>query len=108
MWCEFEEVFSFTYWARLDRGLIEHEFDHVVVAVSDQEPAPNPCEVAECRWVKTGTLRDEMTREPHRFTPWFRILLDPLLEAMRSTPPVPYHLTAHPCDAMTVVERHRA
>lgn len=77
--CDLRHLFTFSYRADLDQGLSEHEIDHVFVGVYDGEPAPNPGEVAEWRWVRPGTLRAELTRAPDRFTRWLAPALDGLL-----------------------------
>lgn len=65
-------LFQFVYRARFDNGLVEHEFDHVFVGSFEGEPAPDPQEVCEWRWVDSETLRIELETHPERFTVWFR------------------------------------
>lgn len=63
------DVGSFTYEANdPDSGLTEHEFDHVLVGVTDQEPTPNPAEVDGLRWVNLDELR-VVANEP-QYAPW--------------------------------------
>ncbi|PID81553.1 isopentenyl-diphosphate delta-isomerase [bacterium DOLJORAL78_65_58] len=71
---ELEPLFTFTYRAELDRGLIEHELDHVFQGVTDQDPRPDPAEVAAFRWVSPSILRAEMRRDPDCFAPWFLMI----------------------------------
>jgi isopentenyl-diphosphate delta-isomerase len=68
----FTESGSFVYRA-LDptSGLVEHEWDHVVVATTDRDPVPDPDEVGEWRWARVDELRSEVASHPERFTPWF-------------------------------------
>src|ERR1041385_5094319 len=40
--CLMRPAFSFIYKAQLTHSLLEHEYDHVLIAVSNQEPHPNP------------------------------------------------------------------
>lgn len=68
--CELEHRFSFIYKARLDNGLIEHEFDHVFFGRSAATPAPDPMEVCDWRYVDIATLDEEMRSAPERFTVW--------------------------------------
>src|SRR5262245_43952980 len=42
-------AFSFVYRASLDRGLVEHEYDHVFTGLLDVEPNPDPDEVDAVR-----------------------------------------------------------
>lgn len=41
MICPLEEKFSFIYKADVSQGLIEHEFDHVLIGHSDEKPVIN-------------------------------------------------------------------
>lgn len=53
-------------------GLVEHEYDHVVLGEVDTglPVVPDPAEVADTRWVTATHLRDELASEPDRFAPW--------------------------------------
>ena len=51
--CELNELFSFTYREIFENGLIEHEFDHVFLGVSNQLPAINDLEVIEYKYFKS-------------------------------------------------------
>lgn len=65
-------LFSFTYRAELENGLTEHEYDHVLMGVSDQFPDINPHEVESYRYISFKTLHAEVVQHPERFTHWFR------------------------------------
>jgi isopentenyl-diphosphate delta-isomerase len=72
-----EEVGRFTYRAEdPGSGLVEHEYDHVLVGRFDGTPAPDPTEVSDWRWTTFADLRSELSRDPASFTPW----LSPALE----------------------------
>jgi isopentenyl-diphosphate Delta-isomerase len=66
------EVGSFIYRARDDEsGLVEHEWDHVLVGRFEGEPDPDPAEVGDWRWVDRAALDAELAADPASFTPWF-------------------------------------
>lgn len=69
---------SFIYCARLGRGMTEYELDHLFVGRSDADPAPDPAEVAECRYVSLPALRRDMARHPGRYAVWFRMIVGAL------------------------------
>jgi isopentenyl-diphosphate delta-isomerase len=71
-----EKAFDFTYQAVLDKGLIEHELDHVYIGFSDNAPNINTEEVHDYRWVNLSDLNEEINAHPERFTAWFRIIMD--------------------------------
>lgn len=74
--CELQEVFSFTYKAVLDKGLQEHEFDHVLLGRFEGPiDAPNPDEIEEYRWIDIKALIQETEIMPEKYTIWFLIAL---------------------------------
>ncbi len=68
---ELTRAFHFIYRAELDRGLVEHELDHVFLGVTAAEPRPNPKEVQAFRWMTPEELRRETELDPLSFAPWF-------------------------------------
>jgi isopentenyl-diphosphate delta-isomerase len=75
-----DHIFSFTYRADVENGLIEHEYDHVFAGIYDGDFFPDPDEVASVRYERQDILRDELLEHPERFTKWFRMAY-PRLEA---------------------------
>jgi len=80
----FEKAFDFIYHAKLDNGLTEYELDHVYFAMSDQSPSPNPAEVSEWKYLQSSKVKQEVDRLPQLYTPWFKLLLEPVLNKYRS------------------------
>jgi len=78
--CELTELFQFSYRHEFDNGLIENEYDHVFMGISDELPLPNPAEVAGFRYVETDLLLFELFEQPDIYTPWFKICLEMVLE----------------------------
>ncbi len=66
------EVFTFSYKADVGNGLIENEFDHVFLGVSNQNPSPNPAEVSDWTWATIEELKLKLVGNPERYSPWFR------------------------------------
>ncbi|WP_268223691.1 isopentenyl-diphosphate Delta-isomerase [Sinomicrobium oceani] len=71
-----EEVFSFIYHAPFDNGLAEHEFDHVLIGKYEDDPRPNPAEVAAWKWVYPEDIKKDMELHPELYTAWFKIIFD--------------------------------
>lgn len=71
--CYLEESFTFIYRAEFENGLTEHEFDHVLVGVSDDKPTPDPREVDSYKYTDLEELEKDMADNPHDYTVWFRI-----------------------------------
>lgn len=75
---------AFEYRAELTNGLIEHEFDHVLVGMIDSlehfSMSPNPEEVAACRWVGLEELQADIVKSPQIYTAW----LAPALQIVKT------------------------
>jgi len=78
---ELRESFSFTYRADdAKSGLTEHEFDHVFMGLFNGKPKPNPEEIDDWKWVDLEDLKRDVTRNPGKYTPWFKLALDKVIE----------------------------
>ena len=76
-----EKLFTFVYRAEDPAtGLTEHEFDHVFVGRFDGRPAPNPDEIDAWEWVDPADLLRDVRARPERYTPWFRLVLERVIE----------------------------
>ncbi len=78
--CEIEKIFDFIYKAKLDKGLTEHEFDHVLFGRYENDPQINPGEVESWKWMKMDAIAGDMESHPEKYTVWFRIAFDRVLE----------------------------
>jgi len=78
-------AFSFVYRAEdPSTGLTEHEFDHVFIGEFNGTPRPNPGEIEAWEWVDPSQLLLDVERHPARYTPWFRIALQRIVEHLRT------------------------
>ncbi len=68
-------AFSFIYKVKFENGLTEHEFDHVYTGITDQQPQPEPSEVAGFRYISMSDLHAEIAASPDDFTAWLKICL---------------------------------
>ncbi len=80
--CDLFEVFSFTYKAEMDRGLTEHEYDHVFLGISNAEPLPRADEAAAWKHVRMQELQEDMKNDPAKYTAWFRICMSEHLQQL--------------------------
>jgi isopentenyl-diphosphate Delta-isomerase len=72
MQCKLKEIFSFTYKEKLDNELTEHEFDHVFIGISDDDPMINANEVHEWKKFSFNTLHEDILKNPNNYTFWFK------------------------------------
>ena len=71
--CLLQPAFRFRYRAELGNGLVENEYDHVLVGSFAGRPVPNPQEVAEWRWAAVDDVSDDQVARPTLYSVWFRI-----------------------------------
>lgn len=76
------EVGIFQYFAKLDKNMIEHEMDHVLIGYwIEQSIHPDPEEVCDYCWMNVNKLQKELTEHPQLFTPWLSQALNIALES---------------------------
>jgi len=84
--CPLRLAGTYRYRARLENGLLENELDHLLVGEFEGQPAPDPQEASEWRWIAPGALRRELADDPLRFTVWLRGCAE---QALVAGPPAP-------------------
>lgn len=73
---ELTEIQSFIYKAPFDNGLTEHEFDHILLGFYEENPCINSEEVADWKWEFPAEVKADMTKNPQKYTEWFKIIFD--------------------------------
>ncbi len=80
--CDLEEKFSFIYKVALDKGLSEHEFDHVFVGKYNDEPILNREEAESFAWMSVPELKEDIKNHPEKYTEWLKIIFAQYLKKM--------------------------
>ncbi len=80
--CPLEEIFVFQYKADFDNGLTEKEMDHAILGKYNGDPDPNPEEVGDWKWIDPGELLMDMEKNPERYTKWFKISIEEVLDEL--------------------------
>ena len=75
-----ESSFNFTYKVSFSNGLIENEFDHVFIGITNTLPIINPDEVEEFKYVDEETLLEDVKINPSQYTEWFKIMIPQILK----------------------------
>ncbi|MDX2046515.1 MAG: isopentenyl-diphosphate Delta-isomerase [Chitinophagaceae bacterium] len=70
---QLNEVFRFTYLAKFDNGLTEHEYDHVFIGYHEGSIQPDPEEVSDYCYKSISEIRSSLSSHPHKYTEWFKI-----------------------------------
>lgn len=78
-------LYSFLYKSELDKGLIEHEFDHVFWGVSDEKPVLNPLEVGDYKYITPSELAVAIKSNPDDFTEWLKICFQDVINRIPQT-----------------------
>jgi isopentenyl-diphosphate delta-isomerase len=78
--CEIEKAFDFIYKKELDKGLIEHEFDHVFIGEYEGKVKFNPDEVNTYAYKPVREVLNETLLFPEKFTEWFKICLNEVVK----------------------------
>jgi isopentenyl-diphosphate delta-isomerase len=82
---DLKETISFIYKAPFDNGLTEHEFDHVMVGHSNDEPVINTDEVEAWKWMPLEAVKVDIELHPELYTEWFKIIFDKFYEHINIT-----------------------
>ena len=78
---DLQEAGHFVYRAAFANGLIEHEFDHVLIGECAVDKVNfNPSEIQDCRWMRTDAILLEYDNHPEHFTPWFILAFRHILD----------------------------
>lgn len=71
--CDLEEFDYLVYFARFANGLIEYEYDHLLIGTYDGPVLPDPGEVQDYRFFTLAEIENLLKEDPQRFTFWFRL-----------------------------------
>ncbi len=81
--CPLQKLFTFTYHATFDNGLIEHEYDHVFLGRFDGEVFPDTSEVDEFGFFSLQEIARQIRDTPERFTYWFKVAFPMVVEQLK-------------------------
>jgi isopentenyl-diphosphate Delta-isomerase len=76
------KLFTITYKAELENGLIEHELDHIFIGTTNTEPEINKEEVSNWKYFSMKEIQEELLGKAGDFTPWFRIIYKKVYQQM--------------------------
>jgi isopentenyl-diphosphate Delta-isomerase len=80
--CEIKKAFDFIYKKELDKGLIEHEFDHVFTGEFEGEFRFNPNEVNAVVYKSVQEVLGGVAQNPENYTEWFKICLSEVVKKL--------------------------
>ncbi|KPA87531.1 isopentenyl-diphosphate Delta-isomerase [Pseudomonas sp. RHF3.3-3] len=74
--CPLREVASLLYREQVSNQLIEHEFDHLFVGLSDIPPLANPDEAMAWNWLPLAEIPGHIAAAPQQYTIWLRRIFE--------------------------------
>ena len=72
---EVKSVFKFEYRAELNRNLVEHELDHVLIGFCNSFDQINPKEVSEMKFLSVDEIQRDIAENPNKYSAWFNIIM---------------------------------
>ncbi len=69
-------AFNFIYKAELENGLIEHEYDHVLIGEFNDSPILNKNEAEDWKWISIEEVRKDIIENEKDYTVWFVIAFE--------------------------------
>lgn len=76
--CDLEEIGNFIYKKEFENGLIENEYDHLIIGEYSGEPKIDKNEVEEYQWIKLPELAKGLRNNPGKYTYWLKLALPQL------------------------------
>ena len=70
------KVHDFIYKAELDNDLTEHEFDHVLYGIYNEDPIINKDEADDFKWIDINSLNEDIKTNGDNYTIWFKIAFE--------------------------------
>lgn len=68
-------LYKFTYQARYNQKLSEHEIDYVYLGVTDQKPTLNLKEAVDYKYISIPDLKKDIKLKSNKYTPWLKLIL---------------------------------
>jgi isopentenyl-diphosphate delta-isomerase len=76
MHAEIEYKNFLIYKTKFENGLFEHEYDHLFIGKSDQQPKINKTEVENFEWLTLEEIKEKIKLNPEQFTHWFKLAIE--------------------------------
>jgi len=84
--CQLDAFGSLIYRTDVGDGLVEHEFDHLLIGYSELDPTLDLQEAIAWRRVPFATLGREVHDRPNDFTCWLRVIIETRLHKFPIAP----------------------
>jgi len=83
--CNLQAAFNFTYLAKLENDITEHEFDHVFFGFTDDIPKLNLEEASNYKYLSLDEIKNQLEENPEQFTVWFTLIFERVKTELSTT-----------------------
>ena len=78
--CELTNVHHLLYRTEFPNGLVEHEYDHMLIGESEVIPKLNPEEAEDWKWMSPEAIKKDIVVHPEQYSYWFLLALKDILK----------------------------
>ena len=89
------EILEISYNLPVSDGLTEHEYAHIFMAITDQQPQLNPDEADEYCYLPIMEIERQLQFGQRQFTPWFKETFHRIMAYAKVYPDLSHILTAN-------------
>ncbi len=73
---ELEHKNFLIYKTKFENGLFEHEYDHIFIGKTNEQPKINKNEVEKYEWMSPTEIKEKINSHPEQFTVWFKMAIE--------------------------------
>ena len=73
--CELKRIYKFKYSSKFEEVGSENEICHVFIGKNNNNPIVNLEEIENWKWIKIPDLLKDISKNPNKYTPWFKMEL---------------------------------
>ena len=74
--CDLVKVDILYYKSEIGCGMIEHEYDHIILGRYNGVVTPNASEVEDYKWLSLSEIISELQAKPESYTSWFQLITE--------------------------------
>ncbi|MDG2397616.1 MAG: isopentenyl-diphosphate Delta-isomerase [Flavobacteriaceae bacterium] len=80
---DLKELFNFIYKKSFENGLVEYEFDYVLIGSYNNSPKLNLIEAEDWKWMSLDEIKKDVEANPNNYTAWLKIIINDFFEKFK-------------------------
>ena len=80
---DLKELFNFIYKESFENGLVEYEFDYVLIGSYNNSPKLNLIEAGDWKWMSLDEIKRNVEANPNNYTAWLKIIINDFFEKFK-------------------------